>query len=66
MALKAFREDGTEVRPGEVVTDFRGDQAVFHAATRAPNGRRTGKVQVGGPFGSEYYMTVFKLTVREI
>lgn len=70
--LKAYRmADGTEVRPGDTVTDFRGDTAVFHAATRAndPDGQnslgRDGKVQVGGQFGPEYYARVFGLTVRE-
>jgi hypothetical protein len=62
--LKAYREDGTEVRAGDTITDLYGDTAIFYAATRAPDEHRTGLVQVNDPFGPEYYMTVFGLTVR--
>lgn len=43
--MKAYREDGTEVRPGEPIKDFRGDPAVFVRATRSPDGHRTGKIE---------------------
>jgi hypothetical protein len=64
--LKAFRQDGTEVRPGDIITDFRSETATFERATRAPHGHRTGRIQVDGPHGSEFYMTVFNLDVREV
>jgi hypothetical protein len=67
MTLKAYREsDGTEVQRGDTVTSFRGEDTTFWAATRAPDGHRTGKVQTGGPNGSESYMTCYDLVVREI
>jgi hypothetical protein len=66
MTLRAFRQDGTEVRRGDTITDFRGDEHVFHAATRAPDGHRTGKVQADNGHGPEFYMTVFGLTVRDV
>jgi hypothetical protein len=62
--LKTFRKDsGREVRPGDTVTDFRGDTGTFERATRAPEGCRTGKVVVSG---GETYMTVWNLEVREV
>lgn len=66
MALKAFRaDDGTEVRPGDIVTDWRDNDAEFHAVTRGPSPGRSAKVQVDGQYGPEYYAQVFKLDVRE-
>lgn len=62
MKLRAFRKsDGTEVRPGDTVTDFRGETGTFQCATRAPDGGRTGKVTVSG---REFYQTVWGLEVR--
>jgi hypothetical protein len=61
--LRAYRKDGREVRPGDTVTDFRGDTGTFQYATRAPGGHRTGKVMVSG---GETYMTVWDLVVREV
>jgi hypothetical protein len=64
MTLRAYRaSDGTEVRPGDTVTDFRGDRAVFERATRAPDGHRTGKVCTTD--GGEVYMSVYSLVVRD-
>lgn len=65
MTLQAFREDGTVVRAGDAITDFRGDPDVFYTATRAPDGHRTGKIVLGDPFGREVYMDVFSLIVRD-
>jgi hypothetical protein len=62
--LRAYRKsDGTEVRRGDTVTDFRGDTGTFQCATRAPGDGRTGKVMVSG---GETYMTVWDLVVREV
>lgn len=64
--LKAYRKnDGTEVRRGDTITNFRGEEATFWAATRAPDGHRTGKILVGGPNGHEAYMTAFGLIVHD-
>lgn len=67
MALHAYRENGTEVRRGDTIENFRGDSAVFLAATRAPDGHRTGKVLVSTDRmdSIEYYMGVYSLTVRD-
>lgn len=69
MTFRAYREDGTEVRNGDEVTDFRGDTAIFVKASRAREGHRTGKVVVKGLTWDnehEYYDTVFSLTVLDI
>lgn len=63
--LHAYRDDGTEVQRGDTITDFRGNPAVFHTATRAPDGYRSGKIQTADEFGPEYYAEVFGLNVRE-
>lgn len=69
--LIATDANGNIVKPGDRVTDFRGDQAIFVKATRAPSDGRTGKVEVTGQAGEgtlprEYYMGVFNLTVKEV
>jgi hypothetical protein len=51
--LAAFREDGTEVLPGEPIRDFRGDPAVFIQATRAPGPGHTGKIEFYTRFWTE-------------
>lgn len=62
--LKAYRKDnGNEVRRGDQVRDFKGEEGTFQYATRAPDGSRTGKVMVSG---RETYMTVWDLEVREV
>jgi hypothetical protein len=69
--LIATDRDGNIVKPGDIITDFRGDKAVFVAATRAPSEGRAGKVSVSGQAGEgtmamEYYTIVFNLTVSEV
>lgn len=66
--LRAFRKvEGTQVQRGELIRDFRGDSFIFHAATRAADGHRAGKIQVGSDFGPEYYEHVFPdLIVRDV
>ena len=54
---------GNEVKPGNTITDFRGNLAIFIAATRANEDGRDGKVRVGGEYGVEYYARVFNLEV---
>lgn len=65
--LTAHREDGTQVLPGDVVNDFRGDQWTFVKATRARGDGRSGKVTVEGDTGRQrdFYDQVFDLEVRE-
>lgn len=62
--LHTYREDGTEVFPGDTVVDFRGESHVFDYATRPRSDGRSGKVFVKGR-GIEYYDKVFGLTVTE-
>ncbi|WP_294180949.1 hypothetical protein [uncultured Schumannella sp.] len=63
--FKVTKEDGTEVRPGDRVTDFRGEEHVFVRVERGPQEGRSAKVQVeGSPIA--YYATVLKLTVEEL
>jgi hypothetical protein len=63
--MKAYRQDGTEVQAGDVITDFRADHTdVFYAATRVTEFGVGGKIQVRDPFGPEYYAAGFGLTVR--
>jgi hypothetical protein len=64
--LRAYRKNGTEVLPGDEITDFRGDTAIFERAVRAPDAGRTGKIQVRADVGGEYYMGVFGLEVFDV
>jgi hypothetical protein len=69
LTVKVTREDGSEVQPGDTVTDFRGDTEVFVTATRFRSHElgKTGKVVVGrlgSPHNREYYDTVFGLKVE--
>ena len=66
--MKAIRADGTEVKRGDTIYDFRGDPVTFQSATRVREAGRSGKVMVnwdddGDTFGREYYDNVFDLTV---
>jgi hypothetical protein len=65
--MKTFREDGSEVAEGDVVTDFRGDVWSFVRAIRPRQPGYSGKVEVtnGGAFNRQFYDTVFNLEVRE-
>jgi hypothetical protein len=75
MDLIAVREEGgTEVRKGDEVISFRGEKAIFVAATRPRGPGHTGKVTVHWksdpePYNDlralEYYDTVFDLEVYE-
>ena len=57
-------KDGNIIKPGDTITDFRGDQTTFHSVSRPPQEGRTAKVLVGTDDGlREYYCTVFGLTV---
>lgn len=64
-----IRADGTEVRPGDVVRNFRGVDATFRLLTRVPgDGTATnGKIIVDEPDwpGCERYPSVYDLTVVE-
>jgi hypothetical protein len=62
--LRAFRDDdGSEVVPGDVITDFRGGGAVFWCATRPTAGGRAGKIQTWDAHGPELYATSYGLHV---
>jgi hypothetical protein len=52
---------GSPVRKGDPVTDFRGDSGTFTGVSRGPEGGRTAKVIVDG---AEYYASVWGLTVE--
>lgn len=64
---KALRLDRTEVRPGDKVTDHRGETWIFEGISRVPgDGTATeGKVYVKQPggYGAEFYRSVFDLTI---
>jgi len=63
--LHTYREDdGAEIQPGDTITDFRGDTAVFAAATRAREPGRSGLVLTQD--GGEYYDKVFRLRVVDL
>lgn len=60
---------GEIVHPGDVVTDFRGDDATFLKVTRGTEYNGTAKVLVrnlGGEYAFEYYAQVFDLTVTTL
>lgn len=61
------RADGTEVRPGDTIRSFRGDDATFRLLTRVPgDGTATeGKIIVDEPDwpGAERYPSVYDLRV---
>jgi hypothetical protein len=52
---------GTEVKPGDPVTDFRGDPDVFRYVSKAPGGNSQGKIITDR--GGELYPSVFGLTI---
>ncbi len=58
---KAIRENGNEVRNGDIVTDFRGDDDVFEYISRIPEPGKSGKIVVAS--GYEYYPNVFELRI---
>jgi hypothetical protein len=69
--LRAQRADGTVVRAGDLLTDFRGKAWTFVAPSRASEPGRSGKVTVAATGATGYapgstremYCTVFSLTV---
>lgn len=62
--LKAFREDGTEVQPGETIV-MTGIEHTFRAAARVSNGAGTdGMIAVDGY--PDMYSAPFGLTVRAV
>ena len=66
--LKVYDEKtGLEVKPGDIVTNFRGEKCTFVQATRARTWK-SGKVVVKLPQGLsyEYYDKVFNLIVKEV
>jgi hypothetical protein len=67
MALTTTDTAGHLVKPGDTVTDFRGDTATFVRATRAQGGGKTGKVLTRDANGHEreLYDRVYNLTVTE-
>lgn len=64
--MKAYREDDTEVKPGDTIFDFRGDAWTFVQATRVREDGKSGKVIVSSLGQTrEFYDRVFNLIVRE-
>jgi hypothetical protein len=54
-------EDGTEIRAGEPITDFRSDPDVFQYISKAPGGNSSGKIVTDR--GGELYPSVFSLKI---
>lgn len=54
-------DNGTEIRPGDPVTDFRGDPDVFRYVSKAPGGSSQGKIITDRGF--ELYPSVFGLAI---
>lgn len=66
--MKALREDGTEVKPGDTVVDFRGGRCIFVQAERETTECRDGKVSVKASVEAKpftYYARVFNLRVTD-
>ena len=56
-------KSGREVKPGDLVTDFRGDRQVFQRVSRGTEYNGTAKVVCDG---TERYAQVFDLTVTTL
>lgn len=67
MPLIARNSEGKIVKPGDIITSFRNEQATLRSATRARSEGRSGKVYVEWVNGqqAEYYDSVFNLIVTE-
>ena len=67
-----LNDAGDEIKPGDKIVDFRGQEAVFMEVTRGPEYDGTAKVRVEWPSVEglyvagvgEYYATVFGLKVQ--
>lgn len=57
MAFQVFRVDGTEVKPGDTLIDFRGDEAKFLGCTHPR------KIQTD-QMGCERYPSVYNVEIR--
>lgn len=65
--LIARRKDGTEVRPGDTLTNHRGEPDTFLSASRPTTDGKAGKVIVeGGTMGMEFYASNYDLTVETV
>lgn len=67
--LKVYdKKTGEEVKPGDTLTDFRGDKAVFLCATRERIEGKSGKVYVELHDGSrrEFYDKVYNVIVKDV
>ncbi len=61
-------KDGTPVKPGDIITSFRGEAYQFDLVTAHPEGNSQGKITVRRPngepvLGGEYFPHVFDLTL---
>lgn len=65
--LVVVASSGREVQPGDLVTDFRGEDAIFAQVTRGPVSGKSAKVAVHYLDGSEreFYAHVYGLAVTE-
>lgn len=64
MTFKVTRLDGSEVKAGDKVTSFRGEEFTFVKVTRGPVPGKSAKVMTRESC-VEYYAGVFDLTVVE-
>lgn len=52
------------IKPGDTITDFHGDKAVFTSISKVPNSGSSGKILVvGGSLQREYFPNVFGLEI---
>jgi hypothetical protein len=66
MAKLIYEATGKEVKEGDILTDFRGDKAVFDSFTEPHKPSSTGKVYTqreGLLYKSESYPSVFGLKI---
>lgn len=63
----AITPTGEEIKPGDVILDFRGDKWRYIGITRLPTGASTGRVYVEdfnfANMKSEFYPSVFDLSI---
>lgn len=62
--LKAYDEKtGKEIKAGDIITDFRGEQHIFVRASKARTECKSGKVCTAD--NREYYDRVFNIIVKD-
>lgn len=57
------KDTGTEIRPGDMVPDFRGDPTRFLYVSRLPESGKEGKIMTERSVGGEVYASVLNARV---